>query len=131
MKSGGHHGPFSGRAWAIIHGGHEEESCGNQRHGPNNGKRIFFKTNHPGKNWGVLRGEDLNPWPSGYEPDELPDCSTPHRYSIKRFAEKSNGSNSTIAALGRRESLTSILAVRYDQLIVVFLMLWVKEKEDL
>ena len=24
------------------------------------------------------RGEDLNLWPSGYEPDELPGCSTPH-----------------------------------------------------
>ena len=24
-----------------------------------------------------LRGGDLNPRPSGYEPDELPDCSTP------------------------------------------------------
>src|SRR4030095_9116377 len=27
------------------------------------------------KNW--LRGRDLNPRPSGYEPDELPGCSTP------------------------------------------------------
>ena len=27
-----------------------------------------------------LRGTDLNRRPSGYEPDELPDCSTP-RYS--------------------------------------------------
>ena len=26
-------------------------------------------------NW--LRGTDLNRRPSGYEPDELPDCSTP------------------------------------------------------
>ena len=26
-----------------------------------------------------LRGEDLNLWPSGYEPDELPDCSTPRK----------------------------------------------------
>ena len=24
-----------------------------------------------------LRGQDLNLRPSGYEPDELPDCSTP------------------------------------------------------
>jgi hypothetical protein len=24
-----------------------------------------------------LRGKDLNLRPSGYEPDELPDCSTP------------------------------------------------------
>ena len=28
-------------------------------------------------NW--LRGLDLNQRPSGYEPDELPDCSTPRR----------------------------------------------------
>ena len=28
-----------------------------------------------------LRGEDLNLWPLGYEPNELPDCSTP-RYSL-------------------------------------------------
>ena len=26
------------------------------------------------------RGRDLNPRPSGYEPDELPDCSTPRRW---------------------------------------------------
>ena len=29
-------------------------------------------------NW--LRGTDLNRRPSGYEPDELPDCSTPRYY---------------------------------------------------
>ena len=30
---------------------------------------------HPAENW--LRGLDLNQRPSGYEPDELPGCSTP------------------------------------------------------
>ena len=30
------------------------------------------------KEW--LRGMDLNHRPLGYEPNELPDCSTPHRY---------------------------------------------------
>ena len=29
-----------------------------------------------------LRGQDLNLGPSGYEPDELPDCSTPRRESM-------------------------------------------------
>jgi hypothetical protein len=30
-----------------------------------------------------LRGQDLNLRPSGYEPDELPDCSTPRLKSEK------------------------------------------------
>ena len=30
-----------------------------------------------GKCCGWLRGGDLNPRPLGYEPNELPDCSTP------------------------------------------------------
>jgi hypothetical protein len=34
-----------------------------------------------------LRGRDLNPRPSGYEPDELPDCSTPRLES--RICQKS------------------------------------------
>jgi len=29
-----------------------------------------------------LRGQDLNLRPSGYEPDELPGCSTPRRFGI-------------------------------------------------
>jgi hypothetical protein len=29
-----------------------------------------------------LRGQDLNLRPSGYEPDELPDCSTPRQRTI-------------------------------------------------
>jgi hypothetical protein len=32
---------------------------------------------HSAESW--LRGRDLNPRPSGYEPDELPGCSTPRR----------------------------------------------------
>ena len=31
-----------------------------------------------GKDW--LRGRDLNPRPLGYEPNELPGCSTPRHW---------------------------------------------------
>jgi hypothetical protein len=34
-----------------------------------------IRCRHSAKNW--LRGLDLNQRPSGYEPDELPGCSTP------------------------------------------------------
>ena len=42
-----------------------------------------------------LRGQDLNLRPSGYEPDELPDCSTPrylYNYNdFKMFCQHFNG----------------------------------------
>src|SRR5216684_4599366 len=40
------------------------------------------------ENW--LRGRDLNPRPSGYEPDELPGCSTP-RLERFNYANVANG----------------------------------------
>jgi hypothetical protein len=37
-----------------------------------------------GRRKGWLRGRDLNPRPSGYEPDELPGCSTPRVHARVR-----------------------------------------------
>ena len=42
-----------------------------------------------------MRGQDLNLRPSGYEPDELPDCSTPHQGLTRK------GRCSALAAPGR------------------------------
>jgi hypothetical protein len=36
---------------------------------------------------GWLRGRDLNPRPLGYEPNELPDCSTPRHPNIQSLDE--------------------------------------------
>ena len=38
-------------------------------------KNFYFFIDRKQTDW--LRGLDLNQGPSGYEPDELPDCSTP------------------------------------------------------
>ena len=40
-----------------------------------------------------LRGQDLNLRPSGYEPDELPDCSTPRRRNRTINGELREGKN--------------------------------------
>jgi hypothetical protein len=37
-----------------------------------------------------LRGLDLNQRPLGYEPNELPGCSTPHTYGSNRSGSRSN-----------------------------------------
>ena len=42
-------------------------------------RSLFFATPDEPRKW--LRGKDLNQRPSGYEPDELPDCSTPRYVS--------------------------------------------------
>ena len=54
---------------------------------------------------GWLRGRDLNPRPLGYEPNELPDCSTPRQFP------------QNVVGLGRFELPTSRLSgVRSNQL---------------
>ena len=37
-----------------------------------------------------LRGRDLNPRPLGYEPNELPDCSTPRQFNINVVSLREN-----------------------------------------
>ena len=40
-----------------------------------------------------LRGRDLNPRPLGYEPNELPDCSTPRLRKSDRSTRATRRSN--------------------------------------
>src|SRR2546421_1838642 len=74
---------------------------------------------------GWLRGRDLNPRPLGYEPNELPDCSTPRQsYYHKtreirnlKFAFRNLKSAFRMVGLGRVELPTSRLSgVRSNQL---------------
>ena len=51
---------------------------------PRSAKLSYTPQTRPEKFW--LRGRDLNPRPLGYEPNELPDCSTP-RQSLIRIAD--------------------------------------------
>ena len=42
-----------------------------------------------------LRGQDLNLRPSGYEPDELPGCSTPRHQHGQRLPDREFGAEAT------------------------------------
>jgi hypothetical protein len=47
----------------------------------------------------VWRGQDLNLRPSGYEPDELPDCSTPRRSELLSLTRYQEPSTNKLSAL--------------------------------
>src|SRR3954453_13975941 len=61
-----------------------------------------------------LRGRDSNPRPSGYEPDELPDCSTPRRKDHCRGSGPSRSTplGAVLDALERRVVARSRLRLR-------------------
>ena len=46
--------------------------------------------------FGWLRGVDLNHRPLGYEPNELPDCSTPRTYHNNLVSERQTGRGALI-----------------------------------
>jgi len=61
-----------------------ERSQENKTSASTDGKLLTWVAFTCGKDW--LRGMDLNHRPLGYEPNELPDCSTPHSDSSAAFS---------------------------------------------
>ena len=62
-----------------------------------------------------LRGLDLNQRPSGYEPDELPDCSTP-RHSVENMhpgadqvAQNGTGTENELLSRAPRDEILHVL----------------------
>jgi len=54
----------------------------------------------------ILRGWDLNPRPPGYEPDELPDCSTPRQIGQGEIVNVTPLISQGCGILGRNQEKT-------------------------
>src|SRR5205814_6701528 len=70
------------------------------------------------------RGQDLNLRPSGYEPDELPDCSTPRR-GPRRYRGSTAAPNGVVTLAGMRwrrrrgrASTELVVAPRFERALV-------------
>src|SRR5947209_5779806 len=72
---------FSGR-WIVAYSNVEARTGKTPEHV--NEVRFLGNSRHSMEGW--LRGVDLNHRPLGYEPNELPDCSTPHFNNNRRAA---------------------------------------------
>ena len=75
-------------------------------------KEELLAQHSSGKSW--LRGLDLNQRPSGYEPDELPGCSTPRFINSLDldFAQSKNRAASSESRLLLAATATSLMCGR-------------------
>ncbi len=60
-----------------------------------------------------LRGQDLNLRPSGYEPDELPDCSTARQVGRNIVSASGLSRKSARGSLGRENRGSSAASARF------------------
>jgi hypothetical protein len=68
---------------------------------------------NPLKNW--LRGKDLNLRPLGYEPNELPDCSTPHSHPTAEVRESQHNETNLENKYRPRSPLNELLKKLPDE----------------
>src|ERR1700686_5379558 len=62
-----------------------------------------------------LRGLDLNQRPSGYEPDELPDCSTPRMHDSESREVRQTACGSSICGLYITSALVYVIGRSKDR----------------